>query len=216
MAGEVVNIKVCSPLKLRSGLIGKYHAICHYSYNLPLPNIMSKSSNSRIILEFNLSTHQMTHLSLIALALIVIASAVLRNELILLNVLKLIGLLILFGFTIMITFSKKGLLQSNNKIYKGYFFGNLLLYKKTVNLNNKIAFAILKLRKKQKMAFFTGANPDLAESFETFDIALLNENHTQKEILISLLKVKNSESVTEFLKNHTNLKLEIYSPNFYN
>ncbi len=36
MAGDVVNIKVCSPLKLRSGLTGKYHAICHYSYNLPL------------------------------------------------------------------------------------------------------------------------------------------------------------------------------------
>ena len=36
MAGEVVNIKVCSPLKLRSVLTGNYHAICHYSYNLPL------------------------------------------------------------------------------------------------------------------------------------------------------------------------------------
>ena len=36
MAGKVVNIKVCSPLKLRSGLTGNYHAICHYSYNLPL------------------------------------------------------------------------------------------------------------------------------------------------------------------------------------
>ena len=36
MAGKVLNIKVCSPLKLRSGLTGKYHAICHYSYNLPL------------------------------------------------------------------------------------------------------------------------------------------------------------------------------------
>ena len=36
MAGNVVNIKVCSPLKLRSGLTGNYHAICHYSYNLPL------------------------------------------------------------------------------------------------------------------------------------------------------------------------------------
>ena len=35
MAGNVVNIKVCSPLKLRSGLTEKYHAICHYSYNLP-------------------------------------------------------------------------------------------------------------------------------------------------------------------------------------
>jgi hypothetical protein len=36
MAGNVVNIKVCNPLKLRSGLTGNYHAICHYSYNLPL------------------------------------------------------------------------------------------------------------------------------------------------------------------------------------
>ena len=36
MAGNVVNIKFCSPLQLRSGLKGKYHAICHYSYNLTL------------------------------------------------------------------------------------------------------------------------------------------------------------------------------------
>ena len=36
MAGKVLNIKVCIPLKLRSDLTGKYHAICHYSYNFPL------------------------------------------------------------------------------------------------------------------------------------------------------------------------------------
>ena len=36
MAGDVVNIKVCTPLNLRIGLTGNYHAICHYSYNLPL------------------------------------------------------------------------------------------------------------------------------------------------------------------------------------
>jgi hypothetical protein len=36
MAGNVVNIKVCSPLKLRNGLTRNYRAICHYSYNLPL------------------------------------------------------------------------------------------------------------------------------------------------------------------------------------
>ena len=36
MAGKVLNIKVCSPLKLRSGLTENYHAICHYSYNLPV------------------------------------------------------------------------------------------------------------------------------------------------------------------------------------
>ena len=36
MAGNVVNIKVCIPLNLRSSLTGKKPAICHYSYNLPL------------------------------------------------------------------------------------------------------------------------------------------------------------------------------------
>ena len=35
MADEVINIKVCCPLRLRSGLTGSYHAIFHYSYNLP-------------------------------------------------------------------------------------------------------------------------------------------------------------------------------------
>ena len=45
MAGKVVNIKVCSPLKLRSGLTGNYHAICHYSYNLPLG---ARLKNARI------------------------------------------------------------------------------------------------------------------------------------------------------------------------
>jgi len=36
MAGDVVNIKICSLLKLRCSLTGNYHVICHYSYNLPL------------------------------------------------------------------------------------------------------------------------------------------------------------------------------------
>ena len=43
MAEKVSNIKVCSPLKLRSGLTGKFHAICHYSYNLPLTNIIRRN-----------------------------------------------------------------------------------------------------------------------------------------------------------------------------
>ena len=47
MAGDVVNIKVYSSLKLRSGLTGKYHAICHYSYNLPLADTQSKTQASK-------------------------------------------------------------------------------------------------------------------------------------------------------------------------
>jgi len=49
MAGKVANIKVCSPLKQRSGLTGSYHAICHYSYNLPL--WASMNSKSMIVIE---------------------------------------------------------------------------------------------------------------------------------------------------------------------
>ena len=39
MAGKVLNAKAFSPVKLHSDLAGKYHAICHYSYNLPLQAI---------------------------------------------------------------------------------------------------------------------------------------------------------------------------------
>lgn len=48
MAGKVLNIKVCSPLKQRSGLTGKYHATCHYSYNLPLAVIINQNPMSNI------------------------------------------------------------------------------------------------------------------------------------------------------------------------
>jgi hypothetical protein len=60
MAGDVVNIKVCGPLKLRSGLLaslreapfgrltGNYHAICQYSYNLLLGKI------AKMILQINI------------------------------------------------------------------------------------------------------------------------------------------------------------------
>ncbi len=48
MAGKVLNIKACCPLKLRSGLTGKYHAIYHYSYNLP-SDCLKTSFHERII-----------------------------------------------------------------------------------------------------------------------------------------------------------------------
>ena len=46
MAGKVLKIRVYSPLKLRSGSTGNYHAICHYSYNLPLVAIVADTSKT--------------------------------------------------------------------------------------------------------------------------------------------------------------------------
>jgi len=48
MAGDVINIKVCSPLKLRSGLTVNCYAICHYSYNLPFLPIKEKNQPTPI------------------------------------------------------------------------------------------------------------------------------------------------------------------------
>ncbi len=47
MVGKELNIKVCNPLKLCSGLTGNYHAICHYSYNFPL--LIYNSPNPKTI-----------------------------------------------------------------------------------------------------------------------------------------------------------------------
>lgn len=49
MAGKVSNIEVCIPLKLHCGLTGKYHAICHYSYNLPLAVIFITLQNKKSV-----------------------------------------------------------------------------------------------------------------------------------------------------------------------
>jgi hypothetical protein len=48
MAGKVLNIKVCSPLKLLSDLTRIYHAICHYSYNLPLCVSVKKTADTQM------------------------------------------------------------------------------------------------------------------------------------------------------------------------
>jgi hypothetical protein len=49
MAGKVLNIKVFSPLKLHIGLTSKYHAICHYSYNLPLYVTRNRVYRDRVL-----------------------------------------------------------------------------------------------------------------------------------------------------------------------
>jgi len=53
MAGKLLNIKFYSPFKLHSGLTGKYCAICHYTYNIPLCCI--KLTFIEILLTFDVS-----------------------------------------------------------------------------------------------------------------------------------------------------------------
>ena len=55
MAGDVVNIKFCSPLKLHSGLTGKCHAFCHYSCSLSLRTI--KMTKIRVLILISLISY---------------------------------------------------------------------------------------------------------------------------------------------------------------
>jgi hypothetical protein len=73
MAGKVLNFMVCSPVKLRSGLTGKCHAICHYSYNLPLAARLKNTTNMKkhLLILFGIvflmacsNTHQKTKYNL--------------------------------------------------------------------------------------------------------------------------------------------------------
>ena len=63
MAGDVVNIKVCSPLKLCSGLTGNYHALCHYSYNLPLCAMVKKTLKQQITRQKRVTLHLKNNIS---------------------------------------------------------------------------------------------------------------------------------------------------------
>jgi hypothetical protein len=67
MAGKVLNIKVCNPPKLRSGLTGNYYAICHYSYNLPLGT--SSPTNTRLFKEIKMRKINLTKLYIVLLSI---------------------------------------------------------------------------------------------------------------------------------------------------
>ena len=63
------NLKVCSPLKMRSGLTGNYHAICYYSYNLPFAVMLSTHIQKEFIL-LKGTNYMTNYKQLIALSII--------------------------------------------------------------------------------------------------------------------------------------------------
>jgi len=125
---------------------------------------------------------------------------------------------IIFGttFTILVIqiVSKRGFLIKDNKLYCALFFFGNSIFKKKMDLNNKPAFSILRFNKKQKFAFVSIAKPDMVYNYKSFDIYLLNQNHTKRWFVLSLKKEINSKKTIDFLTTNTSLKFEKFSPNF--
>lgn len=72
----------------------------------------------------------------------------------------------------------------------------------------------MKFRKSQKMAWFTIARPDLATTFNSFEVNILNKRHTIREPLLTLKKESNAENAIKFLTSKFDLKNEVYCPRF--
>lgn len=176
---------------------------------------MPRNAKTQILsLEYNFTTHQMIHISIFTAISGIIAWRFFFGYYYQINYIKGLVPLIIFILLVILTLSKKGLVKNNLHLYKGIFIFNILLFKKKINLKNKICFSILKFRKSQKYAFFSAASPDASHSFNSFDLYLLNKKHTEKNLLISLKKEKNSKLAKDFVASFKDFNYELYSPDF--
>lgn len=167
-----------------------------------------------IILEYRFNNHQKVILSLLPALLIFLIFEMSSVSLNTKGFLFVFLCSLLIIFLIGRVFSSRGLIAKNNKLYIGVFYFKVLFFKKQIDLKEWTKISILKFNRRQKFAFFTSANPDLAERFNAFDVCLLNNKHTKRLKLISLKKEVNSQNAIRFLNTNFSLKYETYSPDF--
>ncbi|WP_437369685.1 hypothetical protein [Maribacter litoralis] len=172
-----------------------------------------KTKQERKILEYNYDNYQKINWSIFIITVLAIIIFLFQMPMKLLN----FGLIVLFGlvisYSIIMMFSKNGLAVKNNELYKADFFLGKLIFKSKVKLSDNPAFSILKLRKRQKV-IYSVASPDASYGLISYDIYLLNEKHTQKKCVMSLRNEMSSKKASEFISTYTELKFEIYSPDF--
>ncbi len=168
-----------------------------------------------IILESKFTLHQKTHILMVFGApIILVIIKLISLGLDVTNSLLSLLFVCLFLIVVSVTFLKTGLLKEDNSLYRGVYFLGKLIFKKRISLEDKNKVAILSFKKSQKMAWFSAANPDLSLTFYRSDITLLNEKHTEKEMLVSLDNEYLTNEVLNFLEIHFGLKHEVYSPDF--
>ncbi|CAL2062592.1 hypothetical protein [Tenacibaculum sp. 190524A05c] len=173
-----------------------------------------------IILESKFTAHQKTHiLVVLGIPVVIMTMFVLSRHYNNSSVSTSdLGKLIFLGFVFLIVgliiFFKNGVLKKDDGLYLGTYIFGKLLFKKEIDLTNISKLAILKLRKSQKMAWYSLANPDQALSYDRNDVTLLNDKHTQKTLLISLEDENLANETVSFLEENFDLTLETYSPDF--
>lgn len=120
--------------------------------------------------------------------------------------------LLLFIYLISLAFSNKGLIKKEDKIYKAKFFQGFTLFKSKVDLTDRPVASILKFKKSQKLAFFSAAQPDLSESFNSFEIFVLNKTHYKRDSVMYFKKEVSAKKAIDFITQDFPLRQEVFSP----
>jgi hypothetical protein len=87
-----------------------------------------------------------------------------------------------------------------------------IIYKKSLDLSKTPKLSILKFNKSRKLPWFSIAQPDAAVDYNSFEVNILNDKHTKREIIMELKKEENLKPTLDFLISHCDLKYESYSP----
>ena len=129
-------------------------------------------------------------------------------------ILRLVIVCLIVILAVLIFPLKKGLLKNESGLHFGYFTWGKPIYKYKISLEGAEAISILKFKRRQRGAYLSEANPEYSSAFDSFEVYALNENHTERKIIIPLKMEKNALKAVEFITQHTGLKEEIYSPDF--
>lgn len=129
--------------------------------------------------------------------------------------------LILFGLFTIILSHKNGFILRDSDLLRAYFIGNIPLKTNKIDLSKWTSVSILTASKRMgngdsNVTFSPDSLNNLNWSYREkyFRLTLLNQNHTIKSTMVTTKSESEANNLLEFILNNTDLKYEIYSPNF--
>ncbi|WP_029036696.1 hypothetical protein [Salinimicrobium xinjiangense] len=168
----------------------------------------------KLILQDSFTTHQKIHLLGLSSPVLVIIIDLLGLGLHWSSPFFILFFAAIILIVAIIAFSKKGFLKSDGKLFKARFFRGKVLFASSINILDRPVISILKFRRSRKYAFFSAAKPDLASSFNSFEVYVLNDRHIKRDLLMRLTSEEKAQQAIGFLTSDLLLRHEIYSPNF--
>lgn len=108
--------------------------------------------------------------------------------------------------------SKEGIIIDSHKLFNSKFIFGKPYFMTEIKLLNMTDICISNYEMSQKLAFITAAKPDLSETIRVSKIYLLNENHSQKRLVISTFKKEHAELIMKEIQNEFGFKFNHYNP----